>query len=79
MPVLHEIRNLRELWPAHAYRRAGNAPPWPTNPYARLAWLATSNADVWMPTAEEAEEERRRQDAEARARFLAGAGTRSGQ
>jgi hypothetical protein len=49
----HEVRNLPALWPNMAWQVAGNTPPWPSNPLARLVWVCTPPVEVWMPTGTE--------------------------
>jgi hypothetical protein len=51
--LLAEVRNLKQLWPAAGTNMA-RRPPWPTHSQrARLRWLVTSGAELWMPTAAE--------------------------
>lgn len=51
--LFSEIRNLPALWPNHAWRVAGNRPPWPADHLARLVWLASPGVETWLPTAHE--------------------------
>lgn len=59
------IRNLDEIWPTWrkvdnynmtSGQLAPNVPPWPSDPVERLAWLSTSNAQVWVPTLSDLDE-----------------------
>ncbi len=42
-----EMRDLYRLWPSVATGRS--SPPWPTDPVARLLWLISTGAQVWLP------------------------------
>ncbi len=49
--IFREVRNLQALYgPQWAGRNQNTYKPWPADPRQRMAWLATSEADVWMPT-----------------------------
>jgi hypothetical protein len=54
------IRNAEALWRAIGSgwvgRRQATAKPWPDHPLARLLWLATSEAEPWIPTPDELDE-----------------------
>ncbi len=53
--IFGELRNLPDVWPSFQMRGPGSpSAPWPTEPHLRLIWLATSEADPWMPTRGEA-------------------------
>lgn len=48
-----EMQNLKGLWPSWGSNMAGTA-PWPmTTPRARLGWLLTHQAVLWLPTVAE--------------------------
>lgn len=49
-----ELRNLPDVHPNYA--RPGAPKPWPDDERGRLLWLATSDAQVWMPTPYEQDE-----------------------
>ena len=58
------LSNLDDIWPTwrrlDAYNMASgqltaNTPPWPSEPVERLAWLSTSDANVWVPTLDQLE------------------------
>lgn len=52
-----QLRNLRALWPqrkATAETIRGKA-PWPEDSLERMVWLVNSDAQPWLPTAQEAE------------------------
>lgn len=49
-----QLRNMDQIWPDRGNWTDGRA-PWPEDPIARMAWLVTSEADPWMPTAAECE------------------------
>lgn len=53
--LLSEVRNLPALWPNHAWQVAGNRPPWPETPTARLVWLASEEVETWLPLPSEVE------------------------
>jgi hypothetical protein len=54
--AFHELRNMTAIWPTRVWQVAGNTPPWPKDPLARLVWVCTEPREVWMPTGYEIEE-----------------------
>jgi hypothetical protein len=49
-----EMRNAMQIWPRVS---PAETPPWPTaDPVARLAWLLSHGAELWLPTARQRDE-----------------------
>jgi hypothetical protein len=50
-----QLRNMAEVWPNRGAwtDQSGGKPPWPEDAAERMYWLVSSEAEPWLPTAEE--------------------------
>lgn len=58
----HEIANIGSIWPGWDKLRFNGVParaPWGTDRVGALVWLVNHDAELWVPTADQATEARR--------------------